>query len=62
MRGRQPPGRAPDYTDAALVMGLVNLVWVLLVLWAAFGFWSVLATGIGLNALITRLESRIHGD
>ena len=57
MRGR-PHNRAPDYTDAALVMGGVNLIWIFMLLWAVFGFWSVLAAGAALNALIARLASR----
>jgi len=61
MRGR-PQGRAPDYTDAALVMGGVNLIWILIALWALVGFWAVLALGVGLNALITRLERRAAQD
>jgi hypothetical protein len=54
--------RAPDYTGAALVMGFVNLLWVFMALWALFGFWSVLAAGLGLNAAIGRLEARRRGD
>jgi len=52
------PKRAPDYTVAALVMGGVNLVWIFFLLWAVFGFWSVLLAGLGLNRLITHLEHR----
>jgi hypothetical protein len=58
MRGRPPPKRAPDYTGAALAMGLVNLLWIFVALWAAFGFWAVLAAGLGLNHAITRLAQR----
>jgi len=49
---------APNYTNAALVMGLVNLFWVLLVLWVMFGLPVVLLLGWGLNRLITRLQRR----
>lgn len=46
---------APDYTTAALVMGLVNLLWIFLALWAAFGFGAVVlagyATFLGIEAL-----------
>ena len=58
MRGRPPPKRAPDYTDAALAMGLVNLLWIFMALWAAFGFWAVLLAGLALNHAITRLDQR----
>ncbi len=57
-----PRKKAPDYTDAALVMGLVNLVWIFFMLWAVFGFWSILLAGAGLNALISRLALRLSRD
>ena len=28
---------APDFTNAALVMGAVNLTWIFAVIWALFG-------------------------
>ena len=62
MRGSPPPGRAPDYTNAALTMGLANLVWIFMALWATFGFWAVLLAGLALNALIDRLEARMRRD
>ena len=46
---------APNYTNAALFMGFVNLIWVFMALWAVFGLPTVLAVGYGLNYLITRL-------
>jgi hypothetical protein len=49
---------APDYTNAALVMGLVNLLWVFMVLWANFGLPVVLATAYGLDRLIVWLSRR----
>ncbi len=49
---------APNYTNAALIMGCVNLVWIFMVLWAVFGFHIVLATGWAINWLITRLLVR----
>ncbi|SEL84516.1 hypothetical protein LVO79_10400 [Roseivivax marinus] len=52
------PRRAPDYTNAALAMGLVNLLWVLGVIWAMFGLPVVLLVGLGLNHLIDRLAAR----
>lgn len=47
-----PLDSAPNYTNAALVMGAVNLVWVFLVIWATLGFVAVLATGYALDRLI----------
>ena len=44
---------APNYTDAALAMGLVNLLWIFGALWTLFGLPAVLAAGVGLERLIT---------
>lgn len=49
---------APNYTNAALVMGLINLLWIFMVLWAVFGLPVVLAIGYGLNHLIKRIGGR----
>ena len=49
---------APNYTNAALAMGLVNLLWIFMVLWAVFGLPVVLAISYGLNLLISRLGQR----
>ncbi|MBZ8117201.1 hypothetical protein KUD11_00910 [Roseovarius sp. LXJ103] len=46
---------APDFTNAALIMGLVNLVWVFTALWALFGFWAVLGAAFILDKLISRI-------
>lgn len=55
-RGQLP--EAPNYTNAALVMGFVNLLWILAVLWAIFGLPVVLAISYVLNHLINRIDSR----
>ncbi len=52
-RGNMPS--APNYTNAALVMGLVNLLWIFMALWAAFGFHVVLLVGFLLDRMIIRL-------
>lgn len=51
-------GRAPDFTNAALVMGFVNLLWILGVLWALWGLPAVLLVGYALNVAIDRLARR----
>lgn len=51
-------GRAPDFTNAALIMGLVNLVWVFGVIWALYGIGTVLALAYALNLAIGRLGRR----
>ncbi len=49
---------APNYTNAALVMGVVNLIWIFIALWAVFGFHVVLLTALALNRLISWLRLR----
>ncbi|MEM6578982.1 MAG: hypothetical protein AAF678_10850 [Pseudomonadota bacterium] len=46
---------APNYTNAALVMGFVNLLCLFMTLWAIYGFAAVLAVAYGLHLLIIRL-------
>ncbi|WP_272003567.1 hypothetical protein [Roseovarius sp. ZX-A-9] len=55
-RGNMPS--APDYTNAALAMGLVNLIWIFFVLWVSFGLPFVLLAGYGLNLLIDQIRRR----
>ncbi|WP_111732045.1 hypothetical protein [Roseovarius amoyensis] len=50
--------KAPNYTNAALVMALVNLLWIFAVLWAVFGMPVVLAIGYVLNLAISRFSRR----
>lgn len=45
---------APDYTNAALIMGFVNLFWSFLLISAKFGLPATLAVAFFLNYLITR--------
>jgi len=49
-RGNMP--EAPNYTNAALVMGAVNLFWLLAVLWAVYGWPVVLVAGYAIDRLI----------
>ncbi|SDN44503.1 hypothetical protein SAMN05216196_101559 [Lutimaribacter pacificus] len=53
--------KAPDFTNAALVMGFVNLLWVFALLWALFGFAVVALVAFGLNALIGRVARARSG-
>ncbi|MHA7876865.1 hypothetical protein [Roseivivax sp.] len=57
MRDR-PPGRAPDYTTAALIMGGINLFWIFAVVQVIFGLPVVLLLGWLLNLGISRLAAR----
>lgn len=51
--------RVENYTTAALVTGLLNLLWVLMVIWALWGFPAVLLVALILNYAITWLERRL---
>lgn len=49
---------APNYTVPALVMGLVNLLWIFFALWAAWGLPAVIAAGYLLYVAIDWLARR----
>lgn len=56
------PKRVEDYTNAALVMGFVNLTWILIVVLATWGFVPALVLAAAVNHLITRLDARRNGS
>lgn len=49
---------APNYTNAALIMGLVNLLWIFMALWAAFGLPTIMLIGYILDKLISWMARR----
>ena len=49
---------APNYTNAALIMGGINLFWILMVIWVAFGMLTALALGFALERGIHWLSRR----
>ncbi|WP_254871621.1 hypothetical protein [Pseudooceanicola sp. HF7] len=53
-----PHQGAPDYTVPALVMGLVNLLWIFFALWAVWGMGAVMAAAylvfLGIDILAQR--------
>ena len=49
--------RVEDYTNANLVLILVNLLWIFGVVWAHVGIGGVLILGAVLNHMIARLEA-----
>lgn len=51
------PGRVENYTNASLMMGFVNLLWILGVIWALFGIFAVMLIGWVCNLLISWLDS-----
>lgn len=52
MRDTHDRPAAPDYTLACVVMFGVNLIWVLMAIWAAWGLIAAAATGWAVNRLI----------
>ncbi|MCM2562337.1 hypothetical protein M8756_09250 [Lutimaribacter sp. EGI FJ00015] len=53
--------KAPDFTNAALVMGAVNLTWIFAVIWALFGMGWVVIVALLLNRAITRFAGTRRG-
>ena len=49
-----------NYTNVVLVMGLVNLLWVLIAIWAVWGLAAALLTALIVNHLITLLDRRLE--
>jgi hypothetical protein len=49
------PGRVEDYTNANLVLILVNLMWIFGVIWSSWGLFPVIVLSFVLNHLITRI-------
>ncbi len=49
------PGRAPDFTNACIVMFGVNLTWVLVAIWAIWGLIAAICLSWGVNRLISRI-------
>ena len=52
------PQPAPNYTNAALTMAWVNLMWIFMLIWGVWGFLPALLVGAGLNRGITWLSLR----
>ncbi|MBO9398331.1 hypothetical protein J7400_16780 [Shimia sp. R9_2] len=53
-----PVQSAPNYTNAALVMGFVNLMWVFVLIFVLWGMPAVMVLAVILNAGIDRLARR----
>lgn len=54
----QPVGRAPDYTDAAITMLGVNIMWVMFVVWMLWGFVAVLMLAVAVNHIVEHVAAR----
>ncbi len=49
---------APNYFNPSMMMMLINLLWIFGVLWAVFGFGTVLIIAVLLNHAIDRIAAR----
>lgn len=58
MSYRQPIAPAPDYTNAALIMGGVNLFCAMLLFWAWLGYLAALCLAYGVHLWTRRLAAR----
>lgn len=56
----QPLDRAPDFTQACIVMFGVNLSWILVALWAIWGLFAAILFALTLNHVMTRIEARVR--
>lgn len=49
-----------NYTNVVLVMGLVNLLWILALIWVVWGLAALLLTALVMNHAITLLDRRFQ--
>ncbi|MEM7732238.1 MAG: hypothetical protein AAF280_05570 [Pseudomonadota bacterium] len=49
---------APNYTTPTLIMGGINLFWIMILIWATSGFLVALTLGFALDRLIHWLSHR----
>ncbi len=54
-----PQGRVEDYTAICLVMALVNLMWIMVVIWAWKGFFAALILCAAVHYSISALDKRL---
>lgn len=52
------PGRAPDFTNACIVMFGVNLAWIMLVFFAIYGLVAAVFIALVVNHWLNWLEHR----
>ncbi|UWR23472.1 hypothetical protein [Sulfitobacter sp. S190] len=53
-----PPGRAPDFTKACVVMFGVNITWIFVAIWAIWGLLAVACLGWVINRVLSGVEAR----
>ncbi|QBF31131.1 hypothetical protein [Thalassococcus sp. S3] len=56
--GERKHGQAPDFTDAALTMLGVNLLWIFFTIWVIYGFIPVLLLSLFIFHLVERVAER----
>jgi len=49
---------APDFTNAAITMLGVNLLWIFFVIWVLYGFVTVLVLAVFINHFVERVAVR----
>lgn len=54
-----PQSRVEDYTSTCLVMALINLMWIMIALWAWKGFFAALLLSAAVYYSITLLDMRL---
>ena len=55
---RNTQGSAPNFTQAAVFMFGVNIMWIFVAIWAVWGLIAVAATGWAINHAINFVEKR----
>ncbi len=53
-----PFADAPNFTNPALVMAWVNLLWIFFAIWIAYGLLPVILLALAINHMIDRLALR----
>ncbi|MBP0483385.1 histidinol phosphate aminotransferase [Sagittula salina] len=54
------PQPVEDYMTANMILLFVNLLWILIAIWSAWGMLPILVIAAVLNHLITRLELHLR--
>lgn len=51
-------GRAPDYTNAAITMLGINLMWIFFVIWMLWGMVPVILIAVGVNHFVEYVAAK----
>ena len=58
MMDERRPGPAPDYTNAAINMLGINLLWIFFVVWMLWGFVPVILIALLINSFTENVADR----